>query len=164
MVRIPVNHVDHTLNAYNMGIKTKKIDRIRQLILANAPAVLKSRPVLLSYLYGSYARGDIHVFSDIDIGVYLEELNSKQMLDIELSLALDFDAIVGPGHNVDVRSINKMSLIMKGNIVTEGNLLYSRNETFRVEFETNVRNAYFDFRPFIHRYHQAYLASSLAET
>jgi predicted nucleotidyltransferase len=142
-------------------MQTSQLERIRQLISESAPAFLDTRPVLLSYLYGSCARGDVHVFSDIDIAVYLEETNPQKMLDIELGLALDFDAILDAGNNVDVRSLNHMSLMMKGNIVTEGILLYSRYETFRIEFETIVRKAYFDFKPFIHRYHQAYLTDSL---
>ena len=146
-----------------MDIKTKNLDKIRNVILANAPVIFKNRPVLLSYLYGSCARGDVHVFSDIDIAVYLEEMSSPKMLGIELGLSLDFDAVIDTGRNVDVRSINHMTLMMKGNIVTEGILLYSRDETFRIGFETKVRKSYFDFKPFIHLYHQAYLAGSLVD-
>ena len=104
---------------HKMGIKTKKVDRIRQLILANAPAVLKTRPVLLSYLYGSYARENVHL---------------------------------------------NMPLMMKGKIVTEGMLLFSREDPLRVEFETNVRKAYFDFKPYILRYQKAYLFSAATGT
>ena len=132
---------------------------MRRLILECAPAVLKTRPVVLSYLYGSYARGDVHLFSDIDIGIYLETTTLETTLDIELSLGLEFDDIIGEGCNVDVRSINHMALMMKGKIVTEGMLLYSRDDPFRVEFETSVRKAYFDFRPFIVQYQNSYLAN-----
>jgi uncharacterized protein len=141
-----------------------EIIRVRQLILARAPEVFKTRPVLLSYLYGSYARGDIHVFSDIDIGVYLEEINPKKILDVELSLGLEFDDIIGGGCNVDVRTINNMPLMIKGKIVTDGMLLYSRDDSFRVEFETNVRKAYFDFKPYILRYQKAYLVNAATGT
>ena len=51
-----------------------------------------------------------------------------------------------------------MPLMMKGNIVTEGILIYSKDDSLRVEFEINVRRAFFDFNPFIKRYHKAYLA------
>jgi len=138
-----------------------EIHRARQLILECAPAILKTRPVLLAYLYGSYAKGDVHPFSDIDIGIYLDEnILALKALDIELSLSLDFDAILGNTFNVDVRSINNMPLMMKGGIVSEGILLYSRNDPFRVEFETNVRKVYFDFKPYIHRYFKAYIANA----
>ena len=145
-------------------MKSAEITRVRQILLDSAPAIIKNFPVLLCYLYGSYARGDIHPFSDIDIGIYLEKMNSGKMLDIDLSLALEFDDIIGHGCNVDVRSINNMPLLMKGKLVTEGILLYSRNDAFRVEFETNVRKAYFDFRPFIIQYQNSYLANCLTGT
>ena len=140
-------------------INNTELIRVRKLILECAPAVLKTRPVVLSYLYGSYARGDVHRFSDIDIGIYLETATLEKTLDIELSLGLEFDDIIGGGCNVDVRSINHMPLMMKEKIVTEGMLLFSRDDPFRVEFETNVRKSYFDFRPFIIQYQNSYLAN-----
>ena len=145
-------------------MSTAEITRVRQILLNNAPAILNNQPVLLCYLYGSFAREDIHSFSDIDIGIYVKKMNSETMLDIELSLALEFDGIVGHGCNVDVRSINYMPLVMKGNIVTEGILLYSQNDPFRIEFETSVRREYFDFRPFIIQYQNTYLANCLTGT
>ena len=140
----------------------KEFIRVRKSIMACAPAVLKTRPVSLSYLYGSYARGDAHLFSDIDIGIYLETVTLEKTLDIELSLGLEFDDIIGGGCNVDVRSINNMPLMLKGKIVTEGMLLYYRDDPFRIEYETNVRKAYFDFKPYILRYQEAYLANAAA--
>ena len=145
-------------------MNSAEITRVRQILLDSAPVIINNFPVLLCYLYGSYARGDIHPFSDIDIGIYLEKMNSGKMLDIDLSLALEFDDIVGHGCNVDVRSINNMPLLMKGRLVSEGILLYSRDDAFRVEFETNVRKAYFDFRPFIIQYQNSYLANCLTGT
>ena len=145
-------------------MNTAEITRVRQVLLESAPTVLEKRPVMLCYLYGSYARGDVHSFSDIDIGIYLKKMNSGKMLDIELSLALEFDEIVGSGCNVDVRSINNMPLVMKGKIITEGILLFSRDDPFRIEFETSIRKAYFDFRPFIIQYNNSYIANCLIET
>jgi predicted nucleotidyltransferase len=145
-------------------MSTAEITRVRQILLKNAPAVLNNQPVLLCYLYGSFAREDIHCFSDIDIGIYVKKMSSEKMLDIELSLALEFDDIIGYGCNVDVRSINNMPLVMKGKIVTEGILLYSHNDPFCIEFETSVRKEYFDFRPFIIQYQNTYLANCLTGT
>lgn len=141
---------------------SSRVNKARQVLKDTAPAILKNYPVLFSYLYGSFAKGDVHPFSDIDIGIYLEEnILARKALDIELSLALEFDAILGNKFNVDVRSINDMPLMVKGIIVTEGILIYSKDDTLRVEFETYVRMAFFDFNPFIKRYQKAYLARIL---
>jgi predicted nucleotidyltransferase len=138
------------------------ITRVRKALSDRAPMLFNSGPVVFAYLYGSYARGDVHPFSDVDIGIYLEKMTPGEALNNELSLALEFDDILGSKTNVDVRSINTMPLMIKGNIVTEGILLYSRDDAVRVEFETNVRKKYFDFRRFINRYQKAYLSYSIA--
>ena len=139
-------------------ISISSVNRIRTLLKNKAQKILKNYPVLFSYLYGSYARGDAHPFSDIDIGIYLEDVPAQKVLDIELSLALDIDKALGHIGNVDARSMTDMPLMLKGNIVTEGILIYSVDEPSRVEFEINIRKAFFDFSPVIKRYHKAYLA------
>ena len=139
-------------------ITNSNIKNVRDEIGNKVSKVLKKYPGLFGYLYGSYARGDVHPFSDIDIGVYLENIPKQKVLDNELSLALDIDEALGHISNVDVRSIKDMPLMMKGNIVTEGILIYSIDEPLRVEFEINIRKAFFDFNPVIKRYYKAYLA------
>ena len=38
-----------------------------------APDLFKQSPVHFAYLYGSYAKGTAHPFSDLDVAVYVEE-------------------------------------------------------------------------------------------
>ena len=71
------------------------INRTRQLLKDKAPTILKHYPVLFGYLFGSYARGEVHPFSDIDIGIYLENIPAREVIDNELSLALDIDDMLG---------------------------------------------------------------------
>ena len=137
------------------------ISRVRKALSDRASMLFNSGPVVFAYLYGSYARGDVHTFSDIDIGIYLEKMPPKEALDNELSLALKLEEILDSRRNVDVRSINNMPIMIKGCIVTEGILIYSRNEALRVEFEIVVRKAYFDFRYFFNRHQKAYLSYSV---
>ena len=134
------------------------ITRVRKALSDQAPLLFNYGPVVFAYLYGSYARGDVHPFSDVDIGIYLEKMTPAEALNNELSLALEFDDILGSKTNVDVRSINTMPLLIKGHIVTEGILLYSRNDSLRIEFESSVRMAYFDFRYFLNRNQKEYLS------
>jgi hypothetical protein len=49
--------------------------------------------------------------------------------------------------------------VILGKIITEGVLIYSRDEVVRVDFETSVRSAYFDFLPVIQNYHRTYIDS-----
>ena len=47
----------------------------------------------------------------------------------------------------DVRVINEAPIMVRGEVVTSGLLLYSGDEVARVEFETRTYSEYFDFLP-----------------
>jgi uncharacterized protein len=128
-----------------------------------APETFEKTPVLFAYLYGSYAKGLSHPFSDLDIGIYVEGLDTKACLDLELSLALGIDEKMDHVVQSEVRVMNHLPLVFKGKILTDGELIYSRAEDKRIEFETHVRKSYFDFLPVIHRYQNAYRKKLFSE-
>jgi predicted nucleotidyltransferase len=129
-----------------------------------APAIFEKTPVLFAYLYGSYARGLPHRFSDLDVGIYVEGLGKKSCLDLELSLALRIDEKLNHGVQAEVRVLNHLPLTVKGRIMADGELIYSRDEMNRIEFETQVRKAYFDFLPVIKQYQNAYRERALCDS
>ena len=140
----------------NVPKSMNQTNQIRRL-LKLAPDIFGKYPVAFAYLYGSYATGQAHRFSDLDIAIYLEQMPRRRKLRLELSLALEIDEKLGPEVSSEVRTINGLPLIVTANIITEGILLYSKNETLRVDFETSVRSAYFDFLPVIHAYQRAFV-------
>jgi len=127
-----------------------------------APAIFKETPVLFAYLYGSYAKGLSHPFSDLDVGIFVEGLDMKACLNLELSLSLLIDENMGHIVQSEVRVLNHLPLVVKGRILADGELIYSRDESKRIEFETQVRKAYFDFLPVIHQYQNAYREKALS--
>lgn len=127
-----------------------------------APIVFEGTPVDFAYLYGSYAKGRSHPFSDLDIGVFVEDLDVKACLDLELSLALRLDEILEHTVQSEVRVLNHLPLVVKGEILGEAKLIYSRAEDKRIEFETQVRTAYFDFLPVIQEYQKAIKEKALS--
>ena len=135
------------------------VEKVRNSLIAIAPEIFSKLPVLFAYLYGSYATGIVHPYSDLDIGIYIENLQDSKHLEFELSLSLELDNLLKTEVASDIRIINKLPLVILGNIVTEGALIYSRDKILRVDFETSVRSAYFDFLPVIHRYNSAYIDS-----
>ncbi len=135
----------------------KTLEKNKALLLKTASDIFKKYPVSFAYLYGSYATGVMSQFSDMDVGVYVERIFAEKCLDLELSLSLEIDTKLDHCVASEVRIINNLPLSLVGEMITEGILIYSANESVRVDFETSVRRAYFDFLPVLHRYHNMYI-------
>jgi predicted nucleotidyltransferase len=58
------------------------MNEIKQKLQAAAPAIFEGTPVLLAYLYGSFVKALSHPFSDLDIGVCVEDMGIDACLDI----------------------------------------------------------------------------------
>ncbi len=101
--------------------------------------IFSSYPVIFAYVYGSYARGDIHAFSDLDIGIYTRPQSADQSLKTELALALAIDQFLDHAVETDVRSINTLPITIAGEILTEGILIYSGDDSKRIDFEVLTR-------------------------
>ena len=142
--------------------KHMPMNDIRQKLHEIAPLIFEETPVLFAYLYGSYAKGLSHPFSDLDIGIFVEGLDRKACLDLELSLALRIDEKLDHTAQSEVRVLNHLPLVVKGRILADSQLIYSRAEDKRIEFETQVRAAYFDFLPVIQQYQNAYREKALS--
>lgn len=137
-------------------------DNIKNAIIRLAPKIFSNHPVLFAYLYGSFATGCVHPFSDIDIAVYTARASPAKSLELELMLSLKFDEKLNCKSNSEVRIINNLPLVIKGQILSDGFLIFSANEVERVDFETRVRSAYFDFLPVIQNYQKVYLDKALS--
>lgn len=136
---------------------------LKQRLQEIAGDIFEGTPVLFAYLYGSYARGLSHPFSDLDIGIYVEGLDAKACLDLELSLALDIDEKIDHVVQSETRVMDHLPLVIQGEIITDGKLIYSKAEEKRIEFETRVRKAYFDFLPVIRQHREAYRVKLVSE-
>jgi predicted nucleotidyltransferase len=139
-----------------------RIEKIHSDLLKLAPDIFGNYPVLVAYLYGSYATGLVHPFSDLDIAIYVNRISRSQYLDLELSLALEIDERLEGGLPSEVRVMNELPLVITGRIITEGVLLFSRDEIIRVDFETSIRDAYFDFLPVLRTYERTYIEDLLS--
>lgn len=108
-----------------------------------------SEPVELAYLFGSAATDRMTPFSDVDIALVVDSdvVPPAKRLKYELKIE-DLVAEKCDLGRADVRVINEAPLVIKGKVVTEGILLYARDESRRIDFETTTRARYFDFLPF----------------
>lgn len=135
---------------------------IKKKLRSEAPDILKETPVLFAYIYGSFARDLPHRFSDLDIGIFAEGLDARSSMDLELSTALRIDEALEHAVQSEVRILNHLPLAVKGKILSDAELIYSKDEPKRVEFETNVRKAYFDFLPISRMHQKAYMQRSVS--
>jgi predicted nucleotidyltransferase len=123
------------------------------------PRILEREPVGLAYLYGSAATGETTPLSDLDIALVSDEDLSPHdrltlILRVQLGL-LDLCEIA----NADVRIINDAPLVLQGRVVSDGILVYARDDRERIDFEVTTRLRYFDYRPVHDRLQEAFFAS-----
>lgn len=132
------------------------IKKLRQIL----PDILRETPVILAYLYGSAATGQLLPSSDVDIALIVGYAEDKPQIQPRERLALEFaveGALEQQGvHRPDVRVIDEMPLSFRGQVATQGVRLYSGDESARVEFETRTWKEYLDFEPVARMMRQAF--------
>jgi hypothetical protein len=112
--------------------------------------------VLFAYLFGSYARETQGKRSDIDIAIYLREVNILETDPLYPSrLAIRIENALTGKTPVDVRVLNGSTIRFRSQVLRYGKLLFSRDERKRIEFETSSMSYYYDFKPFLDVYDAA---------
>ena len=107
---------------------------------------LERSPVVLAYLFGSVATGRAREGSDVDVAVVLEpSLPPERYLELSLELARRLSTASGVG-GIEVVVLNDAPLPLRGRAVSERVVLFSRDEPFRVRFESRVLREFLDFQ------------------
>lgn len=115
----------------------------------------KEEGVLFCYIFGSLAYGKFNSESDVDIAVYLDEKKSDDFFDKRLDLISEISQILGI--EADILVLNTASLFLKYVVLREGKLIFSRDESQRIDFELKTINNYFDFKPVLEKYYKRIL-------
>jgi len=122
------------------------------------PEILSGSPVAAAYLFGSAAEGHATPLSDVDIALVVRHnLSPYDQLKLELRLEGELADRANIA-NADVRVINQAPLSIRGQVATQGILLYSIDEDIRIEFETTSRDEYFDYEPIARALREAFFA------
>lgn len=109
--------------------------------------VLKSAPseVVCAYLFGSVARGEAGVESDVDVAVLYEKAPEPRLdagpLDLEGALERTL------GRPVQVVVLNRAPADLVHRVLRDGRLVHDRDRARRIRFEVMKRNEYFDLEP-----------------
>ena len=122
------------------------------LIAAVKDYLIKQQPVLFAYLYGSFAEG--RPFHDVDVAAYVDPesfTTTDELFNHGLSLSAELDLAIS-GVTVDLRLLNLAPTPFRFSVISKGSLLFTKDETQRIDFEGRTRSLYFDFQPHLRFY------------
>lgn len=117
-------------------------ENIEELI-PNAQDILERHPnIIFAYLFGGLAKGRISPVSDIDIAVYLA--NVDDILEVKLEiLSLLSDTL--NTDEIDLVILNTAPLPLRARIIQNKKVLVDKDPALRYSFESLVLREYFDF-------------------
>lgn len=125
-----------------MPVNPSLVDSLREA----GVQVFANHPVVFAYLFGSTALGRNRPGSDVDIAVYLDPATSEdRFLSLSLELAQEMSDASGLG-SIEVTILNEAPLLLRGRAISERITIYSRDESFRVRFESATLREFFDFQ------------------
>lgn len=101
----------------------------------------KQKDVVAVYLYGSFAKGTTHKRSDMDFGVLF---NPTIKTYDRLGKIINDLSDIGLSAEIDARNLNLDDSPVFLMNVLQGQLIYSRDEAFRIIFETSAMNEFYD--------------------
>lgn len=114
-------------------------------------------PVIAVYLFGSMAKGNATVKSDIDLGILLKE-DFDFLADFDYKLRLMGKLRDITGKTVDIVFINRADPILQYQIRKYGKIIFESDRTRRIEYEVRARKNYFDFLPMHKKYMEKVLS------
>ena|SRR5690554_1257585 len=101
--------------------------------------------IIFAYFYGS-ARDSLMI-GDIDIAVFLQEsMPLEQQIDLTLTISMELSSKLGLP--VDIRPLNNTASGFRYN-VTKGEVLFSKDENFRIQYVVQTWHEYLDFKPLL---------------
>lgn len=110
-------------------------------------ALFAENYVILAYLYGSQARGESGLLSDVDIAVLFSanmdkvtRFRHKLILIHELGMKLQRD-------DVQVVDLQEATPLLRHRVYYDGRLLYCPDDADRIKFETTALRDYVDTAP-----------------
>lgn len=111
--------------------------------------------VVVVYLFGSQARGDVGPLSDVDVAVLIDQgVPSRETLALRLRLMEAIGRALCV-ERVDVVILNGASYLLQHRVIRDGSVLYYRDELAQVRYEFRVLRDYLDFRYYEDRHLQA---------
>lgn len=114
-----------------------------------------SDTVLFAYLFGSHAEETMTPRSDIDVAVFLKDGGERLFFDKKIDLYMQLSRAM-KRNDIDVVVMNTCrNILLLNNITTHGIVVYSQDETMRLDYEQRVLHSAIDFK------HQRFMAMGI---
>ncbi|MCS7201744.1 MAG: nucleotidyltransferase domain-containing protein [Dictyoglomus sp.] len=111
--------------------------------------IFEEKGVILAYIFGSFAKGNISNLSDIDVAIlFSEDIPKENYFDLKLEISyLLLEILRELKRDVDLVILNDASLILKYQVIKYGEIIYKKDEKTRVDFEEETIKNYLDTKP-----------------
>jgi len=117
------------------------------------------RGAVAVYLFGSVARGEAGLESDVDVGILFAEDPPATLGAPQFAIEAALERRLGSP--VQVVALNRAPADLVHRVLRDGRLVLDRNRVARIRFEVRARNEYFDLAP-IRRLYRRYPAPATA--
>lgn len=122
----------------------------------------KRDEVRVIYLFGSQARGTVANFSDIDIGVLLnEDFVKESVYGYRADLTAELISLLRT-NKVDLVVLNHAPPLLAHRVLRDGIVLHCKDENERIAFEVKMLNRFLDTAPLRERQNEYLKKSVLA--
>lgn len=124
--------------------REKTLEKVKEAV----GEVCRDYDVVAAYLFGSFARGEEHKHSDVDVAVFFRDYDIHKLL--ELGRKIQEEAAVD--REVDVRALNRSGTPFSFRVISEGEILYEENASDRADIEQMIERRYHDMKPYFEDY------------
>jgi uncharacterized protein len=108
--------------------------------------ISNNKDIVAFIVFGSAATGKLQPLSDIDLAVLLDaEMDKRQLFDKELELRSEISQILG-SEEFDLVNMNLAPARFVHNILSEGKLLFCKNQLVLADFIEKNSREYLDFK------------------
>lgn len=142
-------------------ITYKFIESEKERIISIIKCEIEGREdIIFAYIYGSLIDHEMTFYRDIDIGIYVADMEKAKEWNYEIKISNDIEKVLrgeGFGIPVDVRVINASEVLYVHKVI-QGRLLFVKSEDLWADFVVDVSMRYNDIAPvFNHYFSEAHL-------
>lgn len=117
-------------------------EEIAEVLETVVQKICRDYDMIAAYLYGSFATGEQHEESDIDIALYFEEHSLKKLLEVSRRIQEE----AGISRELDIQALNDASPRFQFRVIQNAKVLYESSPEERADIEVNIDRRYHDVK------------------